>query len=573
MNEFLQRLRERKLVQWTLAYVAAAFALVQGLDLVAQRFGWPEFVGRAAIIVACVGAVVTMLLAWYHGERGAQRVSGTELLLIALVLAVGGGMLWRFGAPAPTPGAPAVTTAPAPTTVDLKAIAVLPFADLSQEQDQAYFSDGLSEELLDRLAKVPQLKVAGRTSSYAFKGKVGDLKAIGAELGVAHVLEGSVRKAGDRVRISAKLVSVADGFEHWSETYDRRLTDVFAVQDEIAVAVVRELRIKLLPNQRVAADRHVPTPEAYDQFLLGQNAMRIKSPDAFLKAVGHFQRAVELDPTYDRALSRLALAESFSAEVPRADVRDPAAVRGHASAMVEKALELNPESAEAYSTRGMLRYSNDWDWSGAQADFDKAFALDPDEPTVLLKYSSLLATLGKVPEAIAALRKESERDPLFPPPWDGLARMYVASGDYPAARAPIARALAVSPENPYPVRLRAVLSLLEGDAAKALEDYRSLSSERHRLGGIALCEFALGHEREAKAALAALEAKHAQTSAYFIAVVHARRGALDDAFRWLDRSFEQREAALLSLQVDPLLAGLRGDPRYQALLARMRLPG
>src|SRR5213075_2484449 len=242
MNEFLQRLKQRKLVQWAIAYVAAAFALLQGIDIVAQQFGWPERVRRGITLGLIVGFFVTLLLAWYHGERGAQRVSGTELLLLALLLGIGGGLLWKFAGTGSAPASPA-------NPDDQRSIAVLPFVDMSQAKDQEYFSDGLSEELLNLLAQLPQLRVIARTSSFSFKGKEADVATIARALGVANVLEGSVRKSGTTLRITAQLIRASDSSHLWSQTYNRELTDVFKVQEEIAGEVVAALKVRLLPAQ------------------------------------------------------------------------------------------------------------------------------------------------------------------------------------------------------------------------------------------------------------------------------------------------------------------------------------
>jgi len=260
MREFLQRLRERKLVQWALAYAAAAFALIQVLDVVAQRFGWPEAFERVLILALAVGFFITLVLAWYHGERGAQRVTGTELLILALLLGIGGGVLWKFSAAPAAPASTIVNGGPAIATPH-KSIAVLPFTDLSPGHDQEYFSDGMAEEILSALAKIKDLKVAGRTSSFSFKGKNEDLRAIGKALVVAHVLEGSVRKQGDRVRVAAQLIQVEDGYHVWSETYDERMNDLFAVQDRIARSVVCSHSAALeFPRRIIPASSRTRTP-------------------------------------------------------------------------------------------------------------------------------------------------------------------------------------------------------------------------------------------------------------------------------------------------------------------------
>ena len=244
MSEFLQRLKQRKLVQWALAYVAAAFALLQGIDIVAQQFGWPEGVRRGITLALIVGFFVTLVVAWYHGERGAQRVSGTELLIIGLVVALGGGLLWRF-AVSRLPETKATASEPNEHKALAKSVAVLAFANLSDDKGSEYFSDGISEELLTVLQKIPGLHVAARTSAFSFKGKNATAQEIGQKLGVAHLVEGSVRKAGDVVRIAARLTQANTGEEQWSENYTRNLKDVFAVQTELAQTIVEQLRGQL----------------------------------------------------------------------------------------------------------------------------------------------------------------------------------------------------------------------------------------------------------------------------------------------------------------------------------------
>src|SRR6266576_2035290 len=236
MSQFLQRLKQRKLVQWTVAYVAAAFALLQGIDIVAQRFGWPEQTMRLVIIALSVGLFVTLVLAWYHGERGAQRVTGTELLILSLLLAIGGGLLWRLviiaRGPTEQSGA-ARASVESKSEINAKSVAVLAFANLSDDKGSEYFSDGISEELLTVLQKIPGLHVAARLSAFSFKGKTATTEEIGRKLGVTHLVEGSVRKAGNQVRITVRLSRVTASEQLWSESYTRDLQDVFAVQSEI----------------------------------------------------------------------------------------------------------------------------------------------------------------------------------------------------------------------------------------------------------------------------------------------------------------------------------------------------
>jgi len=266
MDEFLQRLRERKLVQWALAYVAAAFALIQVLDVVAQRFGWPEAVERGVIVALAIGLFVALVLAWYHGERGAQRVSSTELLILALLLGVGGALAWRLASraePVATAGSANVAGASAAASADPHSIAVLPFVNMSGDKDNDYFSDGISEEILNVLAGVPALRVAARTSSFSFRDGKREAPEIASELHVRLLLEGSVRKQGERARITAQLIDASNGFHLWSQTYDRDLKDIFAIQDEIAAAIANELKVKIGGADEIAAKKP-PNPQAHD---------------------------------------------------------------------------------------------------------------------------------------------------------------------------------------------------------------------------------------------------------------------------------------------------------------------
>src|SRR4029450_5075855 len=238
MNEFFQRLKQSKLVQWAIAYVAAAFALLQGIDIVAQQFGWPEG-GRRGITLGLIGGFfVTLALAWYHGERGAQRVTGTELLIIGLVLALGGGFLWRFATARSADSKTATVPNESRSVIDEKSIAVLPFENLSEEKQNEYFADGVQDQILTDLSQIADLKVVSRTSVMQYKSGVArNLRKIGEELGVAHVVEGSVQRAANKVRVSAQLIDARNDAHLWAQTYDRDVADVFAIQSEIAKAI------------------------------------------------------------------------------------------------------------------------------------------------------------------------------------------------------------------------------------------------------------------------------------------------------------------------------------------------
>ncbi|HST27914.1 MAG TPA: hypothetical protein VLK26_06050 [Rudaea sp.] len=311
MTDIFIRLKQRKLVQWSLAYIAASFALIQVLDVVAQRFGWPDALERVLILALAMGFFVVLVLAWYHGERGAQKVSSTELVILALLLAIGGGLLWRMTpAPQKSTVVDAVKPAVEPTaSVSAKSIAVLPFENLSGNKDNVFFSDGLSEEILNSLARIDGLRVIGRTSSFQFKGKDVDSRTIGGRLGVANLLEGSVRREGEQARVTAQLIRASDGTQLWSQTYDRTVKDSLAVQLDIAEQVAGVLNVVLDDKQR--AHMRAAGVKNVDAFIAYQKGWKLyidahRDPgvdliDGLRQANVEFDKAIALDPDFSFA--------------------------------------------------------------------------------------------------------------------------------------------------------------------------------------------------------------------------------------------------------------------------------
>jgi TolB-like protein/Flp pilus assembly protein TadD len=447
-----------------------------------------------------------------------------------------------------------------------KSIAVLPFADMSENKDQEYFSDGLAEEVLDLLAKTPGLHVIARTSSFSFKGKSDDIPTIARKLGVANLLEGGVRKSGNRLRVTTQLIRAGDGEQLWSETYDRELKDVFAVQDEIAEAVVKQLKLKLAPAQESAAHR-ASNVEAYNEYLLGRQFGNRQTIDGYRRAIDAYHQAIALDPRYTAAYADLVAAEFFLA-----DQTGDAAGLQRAQAAADKAVELGPEDAAGYAARGFIRNNIAWDWVGAQADLEKALALDPSDARVLSRYASLLATLGRLPEAIAAAKGAVQLDPLSSSTWLTLTESEFSNRDFTAAREAVRHALQISPESDYVINDLADLQLLEGNTGAALVTFRKVALEGLRLCGIAMAAYTLKDPKESQRALDDLIAKYAAVGAFQIADVYAWRGETDKAYEWLDRAYAQRDDGLTQLKYDRLLDSIRADPRYAALLRKMKLP-
>jgi TolB-like protein/DNA-binding winged helix-turn-helix (wHTH) protein len=497
-----------------------------------------------------------------------------RLVLIAVavvcVLAVGWILANKFWIPKRIVPEKVASAAAALPAISEKSIAVLPFVDMSEKKDQEYFSDGMSEELIDMLTKVSDLHVPARTSSFYFKGKQTTIADIAKALSVAHVLEGSVRKSGNTIRITVQLVRADNGYHVWSETYDRQLDDVFKIQDEIADAVVRALKVHLLPVQQPSAKNalHTENLEAYTLYLQGKQSYNQANAAGYRSAVTAFQAAIAIDPDYAAAYADLALAQFFWANTTRTD--DPVEL-GRALAAAEKAIVLAPGLAAGYSARGFLRALYPFDIPGAQADVDKAVALSPGDAWVLHRSAVLLAVLGKLPEAIAREEQALELDPLSEEICMRLAFFLVANEQLGQARPLYEKALAIAPNSTRARYHLGELELLEHQPERALASFRQ-TVESFSLTGQAKAEYSLRHLDVSQRVLEQLVARYGSSSPHLVAAVYAWRGEKDQAFEWLERAYGKRNAGLTWIKIDTDFRGLRGDPRFKALLKKMNLP-
>jgi TolB-like protein/Tfp pilus assembly protein PilF len=506
----------------------------------------------------------------YASNRRVRPFRLAALAVIALlVLGAGGSWYFREAGDAPaTKPAPAAAVPTTAVAVNEKSIAVLPFADMSAGKDQEYFADGLSEELLNLLAKLPELRVIGRTSSFQFKGRNEDLRVIGEKLNVAHILEGSVRKSGEKLRISAQLIRAADGFHLWSETYDRTLDDIFVVQDEIAGEVVQALKLTLFTPTSVTRSRPVDH-EAYNLTLKGRFFVERLGQNDFERAVEYFRQAHERDPEYAPAWAGLSKAYAGQADngyVPTAD--------GYRRAReaAEKALALDPQLADAHLAMGWIQHSYDWNWAAADLSNRKALALEPGNAQVLRYSGRLAVTLGRWSEAIDLMNKAIERDPLQPNAYSNLGLVLQAVNRDTEAEVAIRKALELDPDGSSRHRALGRVLLLQGKTDAALREMQQETGELWRPSGLSLVFHALGRRSESDAALAVMKDKHAEIAAYQIAQVHAFRGEADLAFVWLGRAYDQRDAGVPQIMGDRLMRGLVGDPHYKAFLRKLKLP-
>lgn len=453
-------------------------------------------------------------------------------------------------------------------------IAVLPFVDMSQGQDQAYFSDGLAEELINVLAQDARLRVAGRTSSFHYRGSDVDVRRVGRELGVRSLLEGSVRRDGDRVRVTVQLINASDGFPIWSQTYDNRaLAGIYALQDEIAASVAQALKIKLLEGaQAKPAEQHrATTAEAYTQYLAAQQTRSRGTAESARARVDAFRKVIELDPKFAPAYAQVATAESWAADYAD-DAAGVAAAQRQAMADADRAIKLDPELADGYLARGNLRANLSWDWQGAREDFEKAFSLSPGDARILQGYGSLLASLGQLPEAIATTRKAAERDPMQFSLWQALGYYQEAAGHLAEARVAQQRALALRADFPFVQYRLGMIELQQRQPRRALAIFNAIEFEPVRLLGQAMSQHDMRHASESQVALDALMKGYGYNAAYQIAQAYAWRDQPDMAFEWLDRAFVQRDGGLAEVKYDTALRGLRSDPRFAVLLRKLGLP-
>ena len=481
MNEFFLRLKQRKLVQWAIAYVAAAFALLQGLDIVANRFDLPSQTIRLVILAMIVGFFVTLVVAWYHGERGAQRVSGTELVIIGLVLAVGGGFLWRFSAGS-RETADKTTTLPneSKTTpaaiIPAKSIAVLPFENLSDDKSAAYFADGIQDEILTKLASIGALKVISRTSTAKYKSRPEDLKTVSQQLGIATVLEGSVQKAADKVRINVQLIDARADSHLWAKTYDRDIKDVFAVETEVAQEIADSLKAKLSPAEAntVAA---APTKDtaAYDLFLKGEFEYRLANsslrPEGYDQAASWYEQAIARDPGFAIAMAHLVICRLnrhwFVENLTDAQL-------AQIKEMAEHAITLAPDATDAHVALGLYYYFGYRQYEQALAEFAKALQLQPNN-ALALEYSGYVhRRLGQWQRCVAELNKALELDPRNASVAGNLGQTYTLMRQWTDGERVARHALALDPHDV--IGMRALLVTLinsNGDVANALQLLKS----------------------------------------------------------------------------------------------------
>ena len=448
-----------------------------------------------------------------------------------------------------------------------KSIAVLPFVDMSAGKDQEYFSDGLSEELLNLLAKIPELKVIGRTSSFSFKGKNEDLRSIAQKLGVAHLLEGSVRKDGNKIRVTAQLIKATDGSHLWSEQYERDMEGLFKLQDEIAEAVVKQLKLKLLiaPSNTASS----ASIEVHNLILQGNYFYDKLDKENVAKAIDFYTRALKIDSSDARAWGKLANAISRQSWQNYID-QNPGYEKARHAAI--KAISLDSTLAVGYLELADIKLYHDFDWKGAEETYQKALSLEPRNAEIIIGNASVNEAIGSWKEAARFYKQAIDLDPLKPIYYMGMGNNQTAVGKINEAILSFKKALEIDPRFQRAHMYQGINYLLLGRADLALKEMQQENNELFKTFGLALAYHALGRKHEADETLKEFTDKYENNWSYLLAQLHAFRGEKDLAFTWLETAYNKKDSWLFWVKGDPLLKNLKNDPRYNAFLKKMKLP-
>ncbi len=589
LKRFFAELKRRNVYKVAITYAVVGWLLIQAASILLPTFEAPTWVMKVFVVFLVFGFVISVIISWAfeatpEGLKRTENISPDTPLpswsarkfatFIVVVTAIAAGLFaYQFLRPVRRSlrdvgqieeGRPGGASLP----ISQKSIAVLPLLNESGDPKDEYFSDGLSEELIAALAQIRELKVIGRSSSFRFKDRKEESKTIGEKLGVATLLEGTVRKQGERVRIVAELINAADGIELWTRTFDRELKDIFSVQQEIAGAVASSLKMTLLgANQRPPTDSATQNIEAHNAYLLGHYHLQRRNIEDYRKAVDHYDEAIRLDPQY-----ALAYAERSEAWTLIGDLSgDTKTAWPKARSDAEHAVAIAPALAEAHGALGWVRFFVEWKFAEGLKELRQAKELSPANPTANDLLGRVLPYLGKLDEAEQQARQAVELDPLgFTQ--NNLARILWFKGKNDEADKVARRVAELQPTAASSRRWQVLIAVQKGDGETALREAQSEPDEGYRRFLLALAHYVRGDRNAADAALSELIQYGRDSLAYQIAEVYAVRGDTDKAFEWLQISYDNHDTGTLAILVDPLLHGLRDDPRYKALVAKMKFP-
>jgi serine/threonine-protein kinase len=582
LRNFFGELKRRHVYRVAIAYGVVAWLLLQVATQVFPFFEIPNWVVRLVVLVMVLGFPIALIIAWAfemtpQGMKRAEDIAPNEYiphwsarrfaaLIVTIAMLATGLMMFPLVRSKST--SPVQITAAA--TRSQKSIAVLPLLNESGDPGDEYFSDGLSEELIAALGQIKELKVIGRSSSFRFKDKKDDSKTIGKKLGVTTLLEGTVRKQGDQVRIVAELVNVADGSELWSRTFERELKDIFAVQAEIAQAVATSLELTVLGGEEGSAkNASTKNMEAHNAYLQGHFYFERRNLEDYRKSVGFFDQATRLDPGYALAYAERSEAWAWIGDLSSEKKKEAWAAAGSDA---EKAVAIDSHLAEAHAALGWVRFFIEWKFAEGLAELRYAQQLSPWNPTANDLMARVVVYLGQFQEAERLARQAIELDPLGYQARTSLARVLFAEEKLDEMEASARKAAELQPTAAGNRRWQVFVAIQRGDGEAALREARLEPNEGYRHFELALAHYARRDRPAADAALNELITKDRNFLAYQVAEVYAWRGEKDKAFEWLQVSLDNHDTGTLSLLIDPLMRGLQHDARFSGLAAKIGLP-
>ncbi len=570
---FIDELKRRNVIRVAIAYAIAAWILIEITATTFPILKLPDWSVTLVTVFVLIGFPLALIFAWAYEltpeglkkEKDVDRsqsithVTGRKLdfiIITVLVLALGYFAYDKF----------LLQPESGEVFGDMdKSIAVLPFVNMSDDASNEYFSDGISEEILNLLAKVPEMRVAARTSSFSFKDQNLEIPAIAERLNVAHVLEGSVRKAGSQIRITVQLIKADDGFHLWSETYDRTLDNIFQIQDEIAAAVVNALKVALLGK---ALKTRETDPKAYQLYLEGQYFGYPRTEESLTKAIELFKRALAIDPGYTPAWAELAYSYLWFVGMGAMPIDEGNALADQA---IEMALSTDPDYAWTYFVRGASHLYNKFNFKAGIEDFQHALQLDPGNAFIVAAAGTGASVFGRFDEAIDHYLAALELDPVMAENLSFLGTVYLFSGRLDEAEAALRKTLALSPRFASARYRHGRVLLRQGKHSEALAELEQENSFVYRTTGLAMLHHLMGNHEESDRALKDLIGDAADIAAFQIAEVYGVRGEADEAFEWLEQSLVIRDSGLASLLGDPAFRGLIGDPRWIPFLEKLGL--
>ena len=563
------QIKNRKLIQWMAAYAAGAWVVLQLVQFLSSVYNWPAVILRVLPVLLAVGALAVIIVAWFHGEKGQQRMSAIEIAMLIGILIIAGGaidLVSRGGA-----ARHAVATADA-AMVEQGSVAVLPFADESPQKNQQYFSDGLTEELRNVLAEIPSLRVAARTSSFAFRDTHATLDSIAKALHVQYLIEGSVRTAGDKVRISATLSEAKTGYQVWTSSYDRDLKDVFAVQEDISKAIVDKLRLKLAPASMRTAPMRTTNTQAHTLLLKALYAFNQKTASGLQSSQQLLEQAIRIDPSYADAYAALASTHWYIAYRRVGPLDENYRL---AEQYAQHAIELDSTTSSAYVALGRVYDAYERRFQLADAEYAKALHYNPGNSDAYALRAWLLMRLGRRQDALSAAKRAAMLDPVSLSALNGYGAMLFYAQQYQAAYDAVQSALQLGPEAAIVLGNAALTSVFVGKMDEALRYAQHALAvapkEQFAITTMAYVLGRMGRVAEARRYIEQLN-RSPEVPPYLIATAEMGIGDKEAAFAALERAVATRDDYVGDLGVDPVFLGLHSDRRFGGLLRRLGLP-